>query len=80
MKEKTQRKPSGLGKILGALGFLAAARSIEKTRTPDAGKNLGGVGGSGIHVGNPIYFPPRKKYKGIDKENKRRNYLNKNKK
>jgi len=75
-KEKTQRRPSGLGRILGMMGFMAAANAVNIK-----GGNGFAYGGikSASH-GHPMYSPPRKKYKGIDKENNRKHSYNKFKK
>ncbi len=78
MKEKTQRRSSGLTAILGALGFLAIASRMQgKSRV--SGRASGG-GGGWMGAGNPIFIPQRKKFKGGDKPMARRNTYKKFKK
>ena len=59
------RKQSRLGRILGALGFLAIATKYNRGTAKYAG--------TGMRYGSPIFFPQKKKWKGIDKEKNRKN-------
>lgn len=58
------------------MGFMSAAGVINKPSHHVGRHHTGG----GFYHGNPIYFPPRKKYKGSDKPTARRNTYKKFKK